>query len=363
MNLFEKLEAKRRQKELEAVDRVGGTVGADPAVKPMSLAGFAKKPLLPGGITAPTEHHAQSPSESPRVQSATEKQVQYPSDRHNVETEKVKTSAPVKAGGFRPIMKGRVAPNAPVVKEPFEQETTVQEETTIELSSDDWAHPEFHTTFDAPEEQATAPVETPKKIGLSLPKGSLLAGLADRAKGVAVTSNVTAAAATCVDAGESYSPEQFFEEWNELDDEIRRHPDGAEIDAAEMQVFTERRADLLRKVCARIEEIFVTELNHLSVEKASDFAIKELSQMIKLTFMRVQDAPAAYAMLVKKDRAKLIKGMRAMAAKRNAAVKSRPPQAAKALSNSLENMTATLPDGMLDDAADAGFDMTSMFGM
>jgi len=149
-----------------------------------------------------------------------------------------------------------------------------------------------------------------------------------------------------------YSVEQYLADWRELDD----LPDDA--DHVDLEKFNNERAEIIRKACARIQQIFDAELKGLSVAAAGDFSLTEISNIVKLTFLRVKETPGAYAVLDLADRAQLIKGMRAMAAKRNSSVKNVRPKEAEKLSQALDAMGI----GAEDDADFGGFDLTG-FGL
>lgn len=191
--------------------------------------------------------------------------------------------------------------------------------------------------FDPPAAKPAAPVIK----GMTLPKTGAMSGLSPVAKDMIEQAKVE----------KVYSVDQYLEDWKELPDA----PD--DPDQQDIADFNAARADLIRRACARIDQIFKTELAGLSVAQANDYSTTEIANLVKLTFLRVKEAPGAYAVLDLEDRAQLIKGMRAMAAKRNAAVKSRKPSEAKELSAAMEAM------GITEETTDfAGFDLTQ-FGV
>lgn len=147
--------------------------------------------------------------------------------------------------------------------------------------------------------------------------------------------DVTDAAKSAIQAGQSYSPEEFLQEWNQLDAD-----DDSTIDD---------RTVLLRKACAEIQRLYEHEVEGLRTGAANDLSIVELSQLIKLTFIRVKDSPAAWAMLDRTDKSAVVKAIIAMATKRNSAVKSRKPKDAAAMSASLD----AAGDPAVDAVADA----------
>ena len=139
---------------------------------------------------------------------------------------------------------------------------------------------------------------------------------------------VSAGAASCIAAGDAViTPKQFLEEWNELGDD----PDLVED-------LNGQRQALLQKVAARLRQIFDAEVDRLTTPYANELALQELGQLVRLTFIRVKEAPSAWATLDLLDKSAVIQAMVAMAVKRNSAVKNRKPAEAKQLSSSMETM-------------------------
>lgn len=139
---------------------------------------------------------------------------------------------------------------------------------------------------------------------------------------------VSAGAASCIAAGDAViTPKQFLEEWNALGDD----PDLVEN-------LNGQRQALLQKVAARLRQIFDAEVERLTTPYANELALQELGQLVRLTFIRVKEAPSAWATLDLLDKSAVIQAMVAMAVKRNSAVKNRKPVEAKQLSSSMETM-------------------------
>lgn len=190
--------------------------------------------------------------------------------------------------------------------------------------------------------------------GITLPPGSALARLAARAPAevlatpVRTSTTVGPSSMAAVNSIPCYSPEEFLAEW----------PEGEGIDDPdELQALTVERHALLKKVCDRLDQIFTDELAGLRTQDASEFAVREMSQIVKLVFMRVKNAQSAYAMLDLEDRAKLVKGMIAMKEKRQSAVKGRKPKEAAALSASLNDIHTPEVDEAASVLAEFGFDL------
>jgi hypothetical protein len=97
-------------------------------------------------------------------------------------------------------------------------------------------------------------------------------------------------------------------------------------------------------------------MDGLSVGIANDKAITEISNLVKLTFLRVKQAPGAFKVLDLTEQAQLIKGMRIMAARRQHMVANKKPREAEAASAALEAM------GIQNDDSVDGIDFAGMFG-
>ena len=139
--------------------------------------------------------------------------------------------------------------------------------------------------------------------------------------------NVSAGAQACIQASGGvavYTPQQFLEDWNETDEE------DPEVDKA--------RAELLRKVAARLQQIYTAEMDKLTAATANVKTMEEITQLVKLTFLRTRNSGSAWAILDRVDKAAVIQGMALMAQKRNSSVRSRKPREADAMSNALEDM-------------------------
>lgn len=215
---------------------------------------------------------------------------------------------------------------------------------------------------------ASAPAAKP---ALSLPAGSMLARMAARNteqkaaetagleafdKGLSLPArpglSPAGALAAAAAAPRSYSPEEYRDDWDALPELV------GDADGQDKDEYNRERMLLIAKASRRIEEIFGGEMQGLAVTAASEMSIAEVSQLVKLTFIRVKSAPGAWAMLDLQDKARVIAGMKAMAVKRNSSVKSRKPKEAAALSGSLEVMGSGLSEEDLADLDSSGFGMS-----
>ena len=68
-----------------------------------------------------------------------------------------------------------------------------------------------------------------------------------------------------------------------------------EDDPAAVEARDRARAEVLTKGAKQLQYMFDVEMAGLSMAQASDPAIAEIARIVKLTFMRVQSAPAAWA--------------------------------------------------------------------
>lgn len=166
-------------------------------------------------------------------------------------------------------------------------------------------------------------------------------------------SAVNPAAMSAIEAGETSSAEKMLADLQEVENNI---------DEDDEDELNRRRAEILTAGAHRIEEIFATELAGLEIEDASDYALKEMSQISKLTFMRVKSAPIAWKLMDRADQASLIKAMRAMAAKRESAVTSRAKNKKQAAElsdalNTMNDVVDAVPEEALAIMGDIGFEI------
>ena len=146
----------------------------------------------------------------------------------------------------------------------------------------------------------------------------------------AVTPSVRAA----VTSGESYSPQDFLNDMKAIEEEPLE--DG---DLEGLEVRNKERAAVLVKGFNELQRIFDEELAHLATPQAPAPVITRLSQIVKLSFMRIKEAPGAYAFISLEDKAKLINALRAMADKRQTATKSKKKMEAADYSNGEDAIT------------------------
>lgn len=181
--------------------------------------------------------------------------------------------------------------------------------------------------------QASAPSTEPAATAtpaVNIAAGSPLGKLLER-RNVSTERpvSVSAGALSCISASGGvavYSPQQFLEDWNSTNDDD--------------EGVNETRAELVRKVSARLQQIYSTEMEKLTASVASIKTMEEITMLVKLTFLRVRDCEHAWTVLDRMDRGAVIQGMALMAQKRNSAVRSRKPREATAMSNALEDMVS-----------------------
>lgn len=269
--------------------------------------------------------------------------------------------------GLRPIT-AKTAEPAPV--EPDEDDDELDADTISAFMSgmssyDEPAesaesHPPLDSAPKAP--QAEAPAEpaapaAPAKRAI-LPATSALAriksGVQSRSEQRAATPAVSADGLVCANSEPVYSPDQFIEDWPSVEGMEEWEPGAAEE-------YHGAAAEVIQKGCARINQLFAEHLDGLTVVRAPEPVIREIGAIVKLTFLRVKEAPGAYDMLDLTDRATLIKGLRAMTAKRHASAQMRAPNDAKSHSAALEQMVQA--DSSLKDlmgGMDFNIDLSSL---
>ena len=233
-----------------------------------------------------------------------------------------------------PVKKGLSLPSGPVRRRVI---GAAPAPTPPGITADNAAPPATHET-------QTETVEE-KPSGPKLPGvlGKMQSNALQRAKPA-----ITPAAQEATNVGERYTAEQMLADLQAEDDQEWADEDDPE--AAKLR--DEARAAILRKGTATITEIFREELADLEMSQASDYALKEMAQIVKLTFLRVKSAPNAYAYMSLEERAPLMRAMRAMAEKRAGATRSRKAAEAKEISAGYEDMLESI--GGSDNEALAG---------
>lgn len=208
-----------------------------------------------------------------------------------------------------------------------------------------------------------APAEQPKEVpalptsgGLKLPAGlAAIKAKADaRASGAGPSMGaITTASKAVFEHGAVISAEQILSELQAIDTEIVDEDDAKAVEARDRA-----RAEVLSKGAKQLQHMFDVEMAGLTMAQASDPAIAEIARIVKLTFMRVQSAPAAWAFMSLTDKAQILRGQRAMAEKRLSATKSRKKGEAAEYANAVETMGApVLSDEVNNLLADIGFDI------
>ena len=183
-----------------------------------------------------------------------------------------------------------------------------------------------------------APVQPTKPAGLQL--GANLTKLLNGSGPSAIVPAARPAIVAPAGYQPCYSAAEFIEDWNAL--EVAGEPTADE------------QAAIFRKASARIGELFENELKGVAIPLANEHSITEVAALVNLTFIRVKDAPSAWAVLDRLDKSKVIAGMRATAAKRNSAVKGRKKSEADALSSSFTEAAALTAGFDDDDLGDFG---------
>lgn len=241
---------------------------------------------------------------------------------------------PAPAGGLKMPMR-RVLPNSPAARKVLAAEGAALEQP-VQLAAED------------------------KPAGLQLggALGALKAAADARSASKLAMTGVHPAAAAAVEAGEVYSAAQMLEELQALDANFNAE----EADHAALEQLDKQRAAVLARGAAEIERQFAQHMRDLQITGiAADPAVAAVAQIVKLTFMRVKSAPSAWAFMALQDKASVIKGMRFMAEKRQAATQSRKKTDAKEYGTAMETMSAPAINdtaaSVLAELGDLGFDI------
>lgn len=142
-----------------------------------------------------------------------------------------------------------------------------------------------------------------------LPAGGILAKLKERAANESPVAAVSQSAMAAHEYMEDFDLQQLFSEW----------PAVADDDEDNVDENTETRHSIIADAVARLNTLFTNHLDMLKTADAGHPAITELSQIAKLTMLRLQDAPACYSVLGDGDRSALVRAMMLMASKRQSA--------------------------------------------
>lgn len=145
----------------------------------------------------------------------------------------------------------------------------------------------------------------------------------------------------CVEAV-AYSAEEYAED-------LEAYPESAEEANLTEAEYDKGLAAIFSKACKLLEATFASEMSTLS-QPTDDFnhvlppdKSLELGRIIKLTFLRVRQAPAAYALLDLRDRATLVKAIRVSFGSRAADASSRKSRDNKDLAKTREEAIMSNP--------------------
>lgn len=142
-----------------------------------------------------------------------------------------------------------------------------------------------------------------------LPAGGILAKLKARADTESDEPVISQSARAAHDYVEDFDLQEMFSEWPAAADD--------DEDSADENSATRQR--IIEDAVSRLNTLFTNHLGMLETADAAHPAINELSQITKLTMLRLQDSPACYAVLGDGDRSALVRSMMLMASKRQSA--------------------------------------------
>lgn len=348
-NLFEKIAAAKAAKE--AKEKEGSNVEeTQTAPSPETQAPAATEPQSeqsPAGVFAgarrPTLGAPAQPPSEPSAADAAEASGPISSP----EVEPAPAPAPQPSAFQMPRRRAFVASEP---KAPAEGRTSASE--VSEAPAEANAEPTQAAQPASPAHVLKPPKRSAPALGGAL--GALKSASAARAAApvAPAMTGINPEARTAVEAGVSYSAEDMLEDLNSIEAETWDEEDERDIKARD-----EARAEVLRKGCEALDQIYETHMASLQTGTTSDFTVAEMARIVKLTFLRVKSAPNAYAMLDLEDRAKLLKAMRAMADKRMSATTSRKKNEAKEFSSAAEILSTPEPgvDEAMSMLGDLGF--------
>lgn len=123
-------------------------------------------------------------------------------------------------------------------------------------------------------------------------------------------SEISPQASAVFEKGEIFDVQTLLDDWPDPEKD-------EDYDAEERQ---DTRNELVKLAVGRLDQVFQTQLQELRVAHAADPIIGSLAQIVNLTFLRVKSSPAALDMLSDGDVATLVRGLRVISQKRQAAL-------------------------------------------
>ena len=209
--------------------------------------------------------------------------------------------------------------------------------------------------------QAEAPAEAPAAEASEqqpAPAGNVLSALMAHGSGSAnalagfTKKSVTPAAARAVDAGVTYTPEQYLQDVRDLGDA----PPADDLE--ETAAHNTALAALVRKAGAEMDRMLTAHMEGLQTDATTSIDVKTLAQLVNITFMRLRTASTAWLLLTLDEQAKVTRALIRLGQLDQQKALARPSQAAK----SAAAADAAFTEAALGEELLAGVDLSD-FGL
>lgn len=163
---------------------------------------------------------------------------------------------------------------------------------------------------------------------------------------------VTPAAARAVDAGVTYTPEQYLQDVRDLGDA----PPADELE--ETAAHNAALAALVRRAGAEMDRMLNAHMEGLKTDATTSIDVKTLAQLVNITFMRLRTASTAWLLLTLDEQAKVTRALIRLGQLDQQKALARPSQAAK----SAAAADAAYTEAALGEELLAGVDLSD-FGL
>ena len=190
------------------------------------------------------------------------------------------------------------------------------------------------------------------------PAGNVLGALMAHGSGSAnalagfTKKSVTPAAARAVDAGVTYTPEQYLQDVRDLGDA----PPADDLE--ETAAHNAALAALVRKAGAEMDRMLTAHMEGLQTDATTSIDVKTLAQLVNITFMRLRTASTAWLLLTLDEQAKVTRALIRLGQLDQQKALARPSQAAK----SAAAADAAFTEAALGEELLAGVDLSD-FGL
>ena len=190
------------------------------------------------------------------------------------------------------------------------------------------------------------------------PAGNVLSALMAHGSGSAnalagfTKKSVTPAAARAVDAGVTYTPEQYLQDVRDLGDA----PPADDLE--ETAAHNAALAALVRKAGAEMDRMLTAHMEGLQTDATTSIDVKTLAQLVNITFMRLRTASTAWLLLTLDEQAKVTRALIRLGQLDQQKALARPSQAAK----SAAAADAAFTEAALGEELLAGVDLSD-FGL